>query len=124
MPTAWMPWPGKMKAVVMLSKSSCSYDVSSLAAALTLLGRLKSSIAGEVIGMSGSIQSDWLAQTAADACISRLLLVRPEAERMAGSSFERPAGSALDPPSRVSAFDEILSGLIQGSEGSAPSEAG
>lgn len=29
-----------------------------------------------------------------------------------------------EPSSRVSAFDEILSGLIQGSEGSAPGEAG
>lgn len=30
----------------------------------------------------------------------------------------------IEPLSRVSAFDEILSGLIQGSEGSAPGEAG
>jgi hypothetical protein len=34
------------------------------------------------------------------------------------------AGSFPEPSSRVSAFDEILSGLIQGSEGSAPGEAG
>ena len=42
---------------------------------------------------------------------------------MAGA-YQASAGSALEPPSRVSAFDEILSGLIQGSEGSAPSETG
>lgn len=30
----------------------------------------------------------------------------------------------MKPSSRVSAFDEILSGLFQGSEGSAPGEAG
>ena len=30
----------------------------------------------------------------------------------------------LEPSSRVSAFEEILSGLIQGSKGSAPDEAG
>jgi hypothetical protein len=33
-----------------------------------------------------------------------------------------PAGSVREPSSRVSAFDEILSGLIQGSEGSASDE--
>jgi hypothetical protein len=33
-----------------------------------------------------------------------------------------PAGSLGEPSSRVSAFDEILSGLIQGSEGSASDE--
>jgi hypothetical protein len=31
---------------------------------------------------------------------------------------------SIEPASRVSAFDEILSGLFQGSEGSAPGEAG
>ena len=35
-----------------------------------------------------------------------------------------PQAHLYEPSSRVSAFDEILSGLIQGSEGSAPSETG
>jgi hypothetical protein len=35
-----------------------------------------------------------------------------------------PQALYIEPSSRVSAFDEILSGLIQGSEGSAPNETG
>ncbi len=35
-----------------------------------------------------------------------------------------PRRLLIEPASRVSAFDEILSGLFQGSEGSAPGEAG
>lgn len=34
------------------------------------------------------------------------------------------AQAPMESSSRVSAFEEILSGLIQGSEGSAPGEAG
>ncbi|MDP3258909.1 hypothetical protein [Bosea sp. (in: a-proteobacteria)] len=56
---------------------------------------------------------------AAPHCNDRLLFVRPEAERMAALALQIPVESS----SRVSAFDEILSGLFQGSKGSAPGEA-
>jgi hypothetical protein len=38
--------------------------------------------------------------------------------------MSRRSLETFEPSSRVSAFDEILSGLFQGSEGSAPGEAG
>jgi len=40
------------------------------------------------------------------------------------STRSSPQARSSEPSSRVSAFDEILSGLFQGSEGSAPGEAG
>ncbi|CAI0345997.1 hypothetical protein BO1005MUT1_470155 [Hyphomicrobiales bacterium] len=69
--------------------------------------------------LSASFRLPWHA----GHCIDRFLLVRPEAERMAHASME-VAQTPMESSSRVSAFDEILSGLIQGSEGSAPGEAG
>ncbi len=39
-------------------------------------------------------------------------------------AFTEVAQTPMESSSRVSAFDEILSGLIQGSKGSAPGEAG
>jgi len=68
---------------------------------------------------SGRFRLPWRA----GHCNDRLLLVRPEAERMA-RAFLKAAQTSMESSSCVSAFDEILSGLIQGSEGSAPGEAG
>jgi len=79
--------------------------------------------AGQFFRMRPGISASFRLPSPRERCNDRLLLVRPEAERMARAR-KVMAQAPMESSSRVSAFEEILSGLIQGSKGSAPDEAG